>query len=47
MARDKIWPYGRARTADIPNIAAALDIARVLAYPVRGDELFAGVLGTG
>jgi len=45
MARDKIWPYGRARTAEIPNIAAALDIARALAYPVRGDELFAGVLG--
>ena len=26
MARDKVWPYGSARTADIPNIAAALEI---------------------
>jgi hypothetical protein len=45
MAHRKIWPYGRARTADIPNIAAALELARGLGYPVRGLELFAGVFG--
>jgi hypothetical protein len=42
MAHDKAWPYGQAETADIPNIAAALEIAERLGYRVRGRELFRG-----
>lgn len=39
MARDKPWPYGQANTADIPNLAAVLQIAEQLGYRVRGREL--------
>ncbi|HEU4733238.1 MAG TPA: hypothetical protein VFT22_35340 [Kofleriaceae bacterium] len=41
MARRKAWPYGRAPLAEIPNLAAALRLARALGYPVRGTELVA------
>lgn len=45
MARDKILPYGRARTAAIPNLVAVLELARTLGYPVGGGELLGGVVG--
>jgi hypothetical protein len=41
MARRKAWPYGQALLADIPNIAAALELAEQQGYPVRGRELLA------
>lgn len=40
MEHDKAWPYGQAPTAEIPNISAALEIAKTLGYRVRGRELF-------
>lgn len=39
MARDKVFPYGHARLAAIPNLLAALDLAADQGYPVRGREL--------
>jgi hypothetical protein len=49
MAKHKVWPYCRAPLADIPNLAAALRLARALGYPVRGRQLIAplalGALG--
>jgi hypothetical protein len=30
MARRKVWPYGQAELADIPNVAAALELAEHL-----------------
>jgi hypothetical protein len=39
-ARGKILPYGKASTAKIPNIGAALDLAAGLGYRVRGRDLF-------
>jgi hypothetical protein len=48
MARRKIWPYGQAELADIPNVAAALELAEQQRYPVRGRELLARLaLGNG
>ena len=44
MARRKVWPYGQAELADIPNVAAALELAEQQGYPVRGRELL-GSLG--
>jgi hypothetical protein len=41
MARRKIWPYGQAELAEIPNVAAALELAAQQRYPVRGGELLA------
>jgi hypothetical protein len=43
MARGKAFPYASARLADIPNLVAALDLARALGYRVRGRELLAPV----
>ena len=40
MARGKVFPYGHARTAKIPNLGGALEIARTLGYPVKGLEVF-------
>lgn len=39
MARRKIWPYGQAALAGIPNLAAALELAEQQGYPVHGREL--------
>jgi hypothetical protein len=39
MARRKIWPYGQAELADIPNVIAALELAAQQGYPVHGREL--------
>jgi hypothetical protein len=39
MARRKVLPYGQAELGDIPNIAAALELAEQQGYPVRGREL--------
>jgi hypothetical protein len=39
MARRKIWPYGQAELADIPNVIAALELAAQHGYPVHGREL--------
>jgi phage tail protein X len=39
MARRKTWPYGQAELADIPNVAAALELAEQQGYRVRGREL--------
>ena len=41
MAKRKIWPYGQGELADIPNVAAALELAAQQRYPVRGRELLA------
>jgi hypothetical protein len=41
MARGKVWPYGQGELADIPNVAAALELAAQQRYPVRGTELLA------
>ncbi|HZJ66946.1 MAG TPA: hypothetical protein VFD36_25740 [Kofleriaceae bacterium] len=41
MAKRKIWPYGQAELADIPNIVAALELAEQQGYPVHGRELLA------
>jgi hypothetical protein len=41
MARRKAWPYGQAELAEIPNIAAAIELAQHQGYPVRGCELLA------
>jgi hypothetical protein len=41
MARRKIWPYGQAELADIPNVIAALELAAQLGYPIHGRELLA------
>lgn len=41
MAKHRTWPYCRAPLAEIPNIAAALALARALGYAVRGRELVA------
>jgi hypothetical protein len=41
MAKHRTWPYCRAAMAEIPNIAAALELARALGYAVRGRELVA------
>lgn len=41
MARRKVLPYGQAELGDIPNIAAALELAEQQGYPVRGRELLA------
>jgi len=41
MARHKAWPYGKVALAEIPNIAAALELAEALGYQVRGRGLFA------
>lgn len=41
MARGKIWPYGQAELADIPNVLAVLELAEQQGYPVRGRELLA------
>jgi len=41
MAKRRAWPYGRAPMAEIPNIAAALELSRALGYLVRGRELVA------
>ena len=38
--RGKILPYGKASTAKIPNIGAALDLATSLGYSVRGRDVF-------
>jgi len=43
MARRKVWPYGQAELADIPNVAAALELAEQQGYPVRGRELLASL----
>ena len=34
MARGKVWPYGSARTAAIPDLLGALARAEALGYPV-------------
>jgi Bacterial PH domain len=48
MARGKVWPYGQAELAEIPNVAAALELAEQQGYPVRGRELVARLaLGPG
>lgn len=39
-ARGTILPYGKASTAKIPNLGAALDLATSLGYRVRGRDLF-------
>jgi hypothetical protein len=41
MAKRKVWPYGQAELADIPNVAAALELAERQRYPVYGRELLA------
>jgi len=41
MARRKALPYGQAELADIPNVAAALELAEQQGYRVRGRELLA------
>jgi len=41
MALGKAFPHGSAPLARIPNLAAALDLARALGYRVRGRELLA------
>lgn len=43
MARRKVWPYGQAELADIPAVAAALELAEQQGYPVRGRELLASL----
>jgi hypothetical protein len=43
MARGKAFPYAWARLDGIPNLVAALDLARALGYPVRGRELLGAV----
>ncbi len=47
MKRDKVWPYGKADTDDIPNVVEVLRIAHELGYPVKGlamlDALFSAV----
>src|SRR5262249_43247091 len=43
MARRKVWPYGQAELADIPNVAAALELAEQQGYPVRGRELLSSL----
>jgi hypothetical protein len=48
MARHKVWPYGQAELGDVPNLAAALELAEQQRYPVRGRELLARLaLGAG
>lgn len=39
MARDKVWPYGQATLAHIPNLLAALELATAQGYPVHGLAL--------
>jgi hypothetical protein len=39
MAKLRTWPYCRAEMAEIPNLAAALGLARALGYTIRGREL--------
>lgn len=46
MARGKVWPYGQANTADLPNLVAALELAEALGYRVRGRELFKSLPST-
>jgi hypothetical protein len=41
MAKHKVWPYGQGELADIPNVAAALELVAQQRYPVRGRELLA------
>jgi len=41
VARDRVLPYASAKLARIPNLIAALDLARALGYRVRGRELLA------
>jgi hypothetical protein len=41
MARRKVLPYGQAELGDIPNLAAALELAEQQGYPVRGREFLA------
>jgi hypothetical protein len=38
MTRGKARPHASAQLADIPNLVAALDLARALGYPVHGRE---------
>jgi len=48
MAKRKVWPYGQAALADIPNIVTALELADQQGYPVRGRELLSRLaLGAG
>ena len=48
MAKRKIWPYGQAVLADVPNVVTALELAAEQGYPVRGRELLARLaLGAG
>jgi hypothetical protein len=39
MARRKVWPYGQAVLADVPNVITALELAEQQGYPVRGRAL--------
>jgi hypothetical protein len=41
MARRKVLPYGQAELGDIPNLAAALELAEQQGYPVHGRGLLA------
>ena len=41
MAKRKVWPYGQAELADVPNLGTALELAEQQGYPVRGRELLA------
>jgi hypothetical protein len=41
MAERKVLPYGQAELGDIPNVAAALELAERQGYPVRGREFLA------
>lgn len=47
MKHDKVWPYGKADTDDIPNVVEVLRLAHELGYPVKGlallDALFSAV----
>ena len=43
MARGKAFPYASVRLAQIPNLVAALDLARALGYRVRGRPLLAAI----
>ncbi len=42
-AKGKVFPYGQAPTARIPNLCGALDLAAALGYPVAGRELLAAI----
>jgi len=39
MAHGRAWPHAQVRMDHVPNVLAALEVARSLGYPVLGREL--------